>query len=352
MQSVYDTKEGIEVMLMSLESFNQFIEMRQQAAENRERLQNFYLLGRFLAHCSGDVIKLQPDYFPPDMYNDIPPVLTPEEFIALVNQYGTDKETMREGQDMRYPVIPPAYFVDSVNHEGWTIETCHDAYPVGTDEVIDLCLYAGKTIAEVRHIFSSDKEKIYEFYPLIIFNEELIDTTLDENGDPVNQLGQCPHDELSDDYVIRMGDSANIRVIRFFHKDTLERFHAKTHDTLIDDVLGTMHEICEQAGFTGVELTPTPMPTYLVHYGSHVSHFATHVHLYCHAKTDQGSFGIIAIDDGMVWLDLTETDVKRDDLLEAMDLLTDNTMNQNLCHLRVGMMEKLRQKMTGLSCDH
>ena len=128
MRAAYNTKDGILRMLGSLESFNELIKMRTEAART-EYLDDFFILGRFFIHSSGSLIKCVPDFFPPEAYAMIPPVLTPNEFEAFVNQFGVHKDATRRGHEMYLPAIPPARLIDPISKQGWTVQTCHDSYP-------------------------------------------------------------------------------------------------------------------------------------------------------------------------------------------------------------------------------
>ncbi len=348
MRRYYDTKEGIEEMLESLESFNQLVRIREMAGRNSEELHDFYLLGRFLAHTSGHIIKWYPDYFPPERYKDVPPVLTVSEFEALVNQFGVNKNMIRRTHELHLPAIPPAHMIDPISKKCWTIETCHDATPIEKDDSIGLDEYVGKTIGEVKEILTSSREKLYEFYPLMIFNHELVDFAPDDAGSPLNQYGTRPRYEMTDDYIVRMGDIINVRIIQFFHKDTLEIFQGNESDKLVDSYADNIRFICESAGFTEVNVAFTPIPTYLIHHGDHFSHFITHVQMYFRTQARQGSFGVILLENTMVCLDLTATRVTCHQLIDDVGLLVDDSADANICFISHGVMEAFFKRITSL----
>ncbi|MDP3778956.1 MAG: hypothetical protein Q8R30_02860 [bacterium] len=348
MRRYYDTKEGIEEMLESLELFNQLIRIREAAGRRGEELHDFYLLGRFLTHSSGHLLKWYPDYFPPERYKDVPCVLTAQEFEALVNQFGIDKNTMRRAHELHLPAIPPARMIDPINKESWTIETCHDATPIEKDDSISLDEYVGKTIGEVKEIVAGDREKLYEFYPLVIFNHELIDFAPDDNGYPLNQYGTRPRYEMTDDYIVRMDDIINVRIIQFFHKDTLETFQENESDKLVDYYADSIRLICESAGFTEVNVAFTPIPTYLIHHGDHFSHFITHVQMYFRTEAHQGSFGVILLENTMICLDLTATRITRHQLMDDADLLVDDSADANICFVSQRIMETFFKRIASL----
>lgn len=296
MSDMYNTKDGIWAMLRSLKSFNTLIKIRAEAEQN-ENLDDFYILGRFFTHGSGHFIKWTPDFFPPEMYATIPPVLTPEEFNALVNQFGVNKNKIRHGDQMHLPVIPPAHLIDPISKQGWTVQTCHDAYPEETEEDVDMELYVGQTIREVKNILETDPEKIYVFEPLRIFNADLVDVDSPEDSayGQKREPGLRPDDDLQDDYIVQYGDAIDVRVIQFFHKDTHEIYLNRKSQSEIDTLAQTIKILCESRGFTGAEVELQPIPCHVInnHGGRSPSHLCWHVSFYFRIQTHQGSFGII-----------------------------------------------------------
>ena len=347
-----NTKEGIWAMLRSLNSFNTLIKIRAEAGQN-EDLDDFYILGRFFTHRSGHFIKWTPDFFPPEMYATIPPVLTPEEFNALVNQFGVDKNRIRHGDQMHLPVIPPAHLIDPISRQGWTVQTCHDAYPVETGEDLDLEPYIGQTIREVKNILEANPEKIYVFEPLRIFNADLVDVDSPEDSayGPMREPGLRPDEDMHDDYIVQYGDAMDVRVIQFFHKDTHEIYLNRESQSEIDTFAETIRIFCESRGFTGVEAEFQPIPCHVINYesGATPSRFSWHVSSYFRVQTHQGSFGIMIIKDMTMCLDLMGTEVTAYDLCETAGLLIDRTkISPHFCMIMAGIVEALCEKMNAM----
>src|SRR5438552_663912 len=109
--SIYNTKEGIESRLGSLADLNELVKERHDAGYQRhERLQEFYILGRFSSDTVGNFNKWGPDIFPAEVYANAPKVMTAEEYSEFYNAnqhlISADADTFQSGGNMLYPQLP------------------------------------------------------------------------------------------------------------------------------------------------------------------------------------------------------------------------------------------------------
>ena len=111
-KSSYDTKDGIQKMIISLHGFNELLKLRREASK-KEELNEFIILGRWCLDSRGDLGKVSVESARKErkeMLPNIPDVLTREEFSNLICERNIYEErkisfSVTVGSHV---VIPPA----------------------------------------------------------------------------------------------------------------------------------------------------------------------------------------------------------------------------------------------------
>lgn len=243
----YDTREGIENSLASLESFNQLISARHQAGYGREeRLSEFYVLGgRYSLDTCGNCSKAVGN-IPKELYSDIPDVMTRDEFWQFIRT--------RAGEEMSISFalnggdIPSSDLLCSYCSKEWEIVNCHDTLVQHTNEVFPLTEFVGKTLEEVKLAYFQRVDAIYRMQPdILIRNDRFIDLSPKypnpekeyQKGIIKNERGWVSErDGIADDYVIQVGDEGFFNVWKYFHSEC----HVKS-------VADNPEFLCKDGGF-------------------------------------------------------------------------------------------------------
>ena len=340
--TIYDTKEGIATMLDSLEHFCELSETRRKVGLN-VRLNEFWLLGRFRTDSCGNLVLYKPSYFSDEVLPQIPKVLTSEEFHELYQQKGMT-EVKHRGGPMNHPSLPPPHVLDPISGEGWTIDNCHDYYPVELTEDIDLTSYAGKTFGEVLKILEARSDGVYS-YPwsnLSVTNNAYIGTFVEGIVDPKNPHGVKDVDE---NYVIQSGDKINIRIVRCYHASTYEIYLDRERVKELSDLQKEILEFLELCAFTDVHIIQQMVPAHVAddmkeefNEEKDRQNFMTYG-AYFRVETDEGLFGLIPLGEDRLWLDLTNTGITAQELGKALGFPVDNNFTSCL----VPFMDEVEQ---------
>jgi len=142
-----------------------------------------------------------------------------------------------------------------------------------------------------------------------------------------------------------------VRIIQFFHKESLDQFQKDQSDELVDLYTKNVRTICQSAGFTDVQVTFEPIPTYLVGHGDHIAHFVYHIDMHFRVESAQGSFGVLLLVNTMIALDLTYTRITSHQISADMDNLVDERAYPNIYFVSQGTMEAFYARMTSLPPD-
>lgn len=250
----YDTKEGIERAVKTLRGLNRLVADRHMAGYERgERLQDFYVLGRWRTDSCGNFGKVQ-DFIPKEKFPLIPDALTQEEFWVFLKAQGIDVEKTFISSGMSSD-LPPNDVECSVCRQSWTIENCHDTVVTHRDQNFSLAEFVGRQLWEVQRAYGMRTDALYRMQPdILIRNDRFIDlrpepefATLTRNGR--GWVGK--RDGVTENYVIQPRDEGFFNVWSFQH-------NACNRKKLEADMERQLHYVFTKAGFTKVTLKPIP----------------------------------------------------------------------------------------------
>jgi hypothetical protein len=255
----YDTKAGIAESLASLAAFKQMFAERHEAGyEREERLNDFYVLGRYSLDTCGNCMKAQ-GFIPKEVYPDIPDVLTREEFWSFIKGHSAGDGPMLSfgmGSDLPYP-----HLICSHCQRGWDMTNYHDTVAWHLHETYSLADFVGKTLAEMKAAYCQRNDAIYFMQPdVLIRNDRFIDRSPKyhhpekdwQKGIVKNEKGwMSEKDGITDEYVIQPGDEGHFNVWKYFHHECNKKHLAAEEQKYF-------REIFEKAGFKEIRLTETP----------------------------------------------------------------------------------------------
>lgn len=222
-RQAYDTKEGIQRLITTLDGLNRLVEARRKAGyQDGERMNTFYILGRWSTDACGNFGKISGEFVPKEHFPEIPDVLEPEEFFDYLQSQGYDKEEIFINVAIAKSDVPPVGLLCPVCRKSWTIENCHDTVVVHDTEVFPLAEFEGRQLWEVQRAYANRDDATYRMQnDIMIRNDRFIDLRSDPNFDTlkVNERGWVKKsDGITGDYVIQSGDEAFFNVWKFFHK--------------------------------------------------------------------------------------------------------------------------------------
>ena len=237
----YNTLEGIKECMSSYEKFTDMIRERTRAGYKRgERLQIYYVMGRYMLDSCGNVGVACKDFIPAEKIKDFPPVVDQADFQLLLEKWNKENIpnvlTRREidapdfdfSKNKRpFPESVTFSMRDTIPHarircphcgKGWNLTNCHDvhidhAFCKRAEENI----YIGKTVEDLNKEYRTRSDKIY------CFREDMCN---------VSRIDNTPHERIDDmvknehgcftaekDYVIVEGDEVLYDTWTYYHKD-------------------------------------------------------------------------------------------------------------------------------------
>ncbi len=224
----YDTKEGIAKSITSLVGLNHLIAARRTAGYQRdERMNEFFIFGRFSLDTCGNCSKAM-GYVPKDEIPEIPDVMTREKFWAYIKEHSVRGEDTMISFGMGSE-IPDENIVCPYCGSSWEASNCHDTVPIRSIEVYPLDGFVGKTLGEVKAIYTAKTDATYFMQSdILVRNDRNIDLSLKypntekdwERKIVVNERGWLSKREgVTDEYVIQAGDEGYFNVWKYFHSD-------------------------------------------------------------------------------------------------------------------------------------
>ncbi len=251
----YDTKEGVTKSLNSLEELIRLVKERHSAGyEREERLNEFYILGRYTLDTCGNCSKAN-EIIPKELLPDIPDVLTRDEFWAyIMEQTGDDLmlSFSMNGGDLPLPGLKCPHCGIS-----WEIQNCHDTVVWHTTEIFPLTEFVGKTLEDVKVAYEQRDDAMYRMQPdILIRNDKHIDLSSKypnseddwEKSLVRNERGWLNEkDGITNKYTIEAGDEGFFNVWKFFH-------HACNRTHLRQEEERQFRGIFEKAGFKDIRI--------------------------------------------------------------------------------------------------
>lgn len=195
----YDTKEGIEKSLNSLNSFHKLITARYEATHDREEmLHEIYILGRFCLTPYGQCKKIH-KYIPKEELPKIPDVLLVEDFWDYIEKHtGTIPSVMINMN--KHDLIAPTGFVCPECKKEWGVHDCHDVVVV-RETITQKAFFIGST-----------------------FKEAVIGYSKSDPSAKLKEKKWVPRDDCFEgDYIIQEGDEITFNILSYFHSSCRHR---------------------------------------------------------------------------------------------------------------------------------
>jgi hypothetical protein len=217
--SLYNTKLGIMSMVTTLDGLNRLQSLRHEAGYDRkERLNEFVILGRWFTDSCGNFGKIIDKFIPAEEIADIPPVLTREEFWALVSRRDLADVSLVNQMNSD---IPPVEIRCGFCGDPWSIRDCHNVVVTHETQVLPLSELVGSPLSLVRDVYAKRSDANYFMYgELVVCNDHYID--LSPNPEypslSVNSAGWVRRSKGPDwNYVVQKGDKGYFNVWTYYH---------------------------------------------------------------------------------------------------------------------------------------
>lgn len=239
----YDTRQGIQEHLGSLEDLHTMLDAR-RADEDSRTLDRWALMGRFSLSEFGNVGRYMADgfrsYVPAEAAPLIHDVVPGDDVYGIVaSALHKPKDEVSLSVSMGNPNIPSSHVRCTECHTGWTVRTAHDAEGIFDRVPMDLRGFEGQTAAEVNESLSAKRDR--EGKKWLIPTEWFVKTpgVVDDEGRDWRRVRE--------DYVIQEGDEAEVNRQRFVHPAcNQERIDRETREDF--------EAMIEEAGFEDYEI--------------------------------------------------------------------------------------------------
>jgi hypothetical protein len=249
---LYDTVRGIEASLSSLQAFTLLTEERHKAGYRRkERLNEFFVMGRYLMDTCGNTGKLS-GWIPKEHLPDLPDVISRDAFWAYVKAHVPAGVYTPVTSNMTSD-LPSDGVRCPICKKEWTLENCHDTVVVHTTETFPLSDFVGGTLAQVQAAYAGKTDAHYMMQnDILIRSDRFVDLSpkypeADEDwkrGMVKNERGWVSSKEgIDGGYVIKSGDEGYFNVWRYYHQ-------ACNRLALASNEEKSFREIFSSAGFT------------------------------------------------------------------------------------------------------
>jgi hypothetical protein len=243
---LYNTVAGItHFYLRDLAGLNQLAADRRAAANRKEPLNEFCVLGRFLldtsGHCSPITENAPADLYrvnPYDKDSHVPLVLNHEELWAFMRG-----EMLTSSMGWGFP---PEYATCPLCGARWTIENCHDIIVDQGHEYIDISDFAGLRLADIKEI-PSLVGKVKHF-----IDRDSVGCPVGTKGEGIrNTTSGQPWRYVEKDHVVMLGDVAFVQTLIFKHDACYRRDLARRQRE-------EMERAFAKAGYPKVNLITIP----------------------------------------------------------------------------------------------
>lgn len=257
---IYDTAEGIQIFMASLEGFHALIAARHEAGyKRREDLTEFYVGGRWGFDRSGNlgIATMRGDHGErslKELFPEIPDVITAAEFRQMLVDAGRgDDGIALTFSDQSWP--PPPGMACTVCGATWSIDNTHDVHIQHFSRVESLQVFVGRPLSDFTESLKERSDAEYFVgSDKPIRNDRYVDLR-PLPGLPrlvINELGWVGAGAgIGPDYIIRDGDEVHINVRAYQHRAC----HAATLAARMEAKFGFA---IEMAGYEGVQLIAVP----------------------------------------------------------------------------------------------
>ncbi len=251
----YDQPKYILEKLKTLEGFHELIKARHYAHyEEKENLNEFYIFGgQWKADNCGNMMKLV-TFIPADYINTLPKLMTSDYFFKKIHEYDLSlhpdvlsREEISK-KDFNYktnkrpfpmsiaysfdPEIPRPDLICPVCKKGWTISNCFDSHKEPEVKTMNMSLYIGYTIEQIKEDWSNLHTAIWSVTnDIFLRNDKYIDLTPDPKYPTlkINEYGWVDNRKgnkiIADtSHVIEKGDEISFEVTTYYHKKCYQNF--------------------------------------------------------------------------------------------------------------------------------
>lgn len=216
----YNSKRGIKGALTSLDDFIELVSERRNAGyRKKERLNEFYVLGRYYMDACGNCHKIF-GWIPKEKFPGISNVITSDELWEHIKRCieNPDEISISSGANSDLPIDKVTC---PVCKKGWTIDNCHDTVVHGATVVFPLTEFVGKTLGDVKNHYKAKTDARYLMQDdILIRNDKYIDLTLNPDFPTLktNELGWVGSREgINDKHIIEEGDEGHFNVWKYYH---------------------------------------------------------------------------------------------------------------------------------------
>jgi hypothetical protein len=232
----YDTKDGISDAAKTLQGFNRLVSERYDAGYRRnERMNEFYVLGRYFFDTCGNCGKLQGN-IPKVTVPDIPGVLTRDEFRVYTGETNSFSIAIGGGGDVPLPGLLCAHC-----KQEWSDTNFFDTVVYHGVETHSLAGFVGETLLMATSVYQKRNDAVYRTQSDVLIRNE----KYKERGWMGLKEG------ISDNHLIEAGDVLWLNVWRFFHA-------ACNRDHLLQAEELKFRQVFVKAGFSMVSMMDLP----------------------------------------------------------------------------------------------
>ncbi|MCX6824943.1 MAG: hypothetical protein NTY80_01845 [candidate division SR1 bacterium] len=252
---MYNTKEGIEAQLSSLEDFHQLLAARKEAHERKEQLIGFYIFnGAFSLDEQGDCSTLQGYHLPKEV---VPLVIESELFWLLFAEYnlqhniaGYDEvyknrqKVIESGKRLPPTVfsvcseLPPLPWVECPEcRKGWTLHNMGDY--IRQESVVKSFIATEYVGRPIRKMWEDFKKRTNEEY--VVPDKYRVRNA--KHQTPSNNHGFYPDSNgvVDSSYVLQQGDVVRFEVRDCFHLQCREIYFGEEINLFVSEILvGTL----------------------------------------------------------------------------------------------------------------
>ena len=311
----YDTKDGIAARLDTLERLHELVCARQQVGpESDPRLSQFVVMGRFYTDRGGCWIRLNSELITEDIRQQMPPVMTEDEWHEFLKQRGISGQVY-EGYGGFALNRPPSHrLVCASCGRGWDIGNCHDyVEDERFEEGVPLDSYVGKTLRQVQEELDRLNDAV-RFVDLAVRNDQWVNSSPRARSGE-NEGWRCADStdhKITEDYVVQPGDEGMFRTHEYYHGACARIRQAELAVEQEAETVEAFREMFEQTGFDAVVITKTALPNHIRDWvrqeGKDIDdEVIANEMTYFRVETGQGAFGIFIAAYPLI--DLTGTNV-------------------------------------------
>lgn len=337
MSQWYNDPQQVAAKLTNLAGIQEVLTARWEAGfERHERLTELVLLGRLYVDQLGQMMAFTGGLLPPEMYAQVPPVCTWEEFRHLVEEKGAppkDGGWWRAWSTSASYALPTATRPCPICGQGWNLTNFWDVHTDQDFADLPLGEFVGKTIHDVGDAIADRPEASYH---LAIGGENGTVTIRPAGVPPAESLYReegtmihgpsleeheawvAKHKEVPLDYVVQPEDSGGVLTVfryqsyhRVCHKELCEQEQQAQLQAMREDLV----QILEKVGFSDVVVEPSLPPQKLLdelkeEYDEDekmIPEAMAREMPYFAVSTSEGKFGVMIGGDNIPWIDFFST---------------------------------------------